>query len=168
MHYHGPGEGIDSIFPASSKPTYIILIRDSLRRLRSAFKWYMITEVKQSYTDDTFTLDNFFKVFLSHGYDRILPAVLGWDSVSQANVSRNKDRLIPVSLDDFNNKGPSFVALCNSLGIELFDSIIYKETVTGSKDLKPEFPPENNSSFWRQFNDLVASEDAANNMLLSR
>lgn len=168
MHYHGPGEGIDTIFPASIKPTYILLLRDSLRRLRSAFKWYMITEVKQSYTDDTFTLDNFFNVFLSHGYDRILPAVLGWDSVSQVNVSKDKNRFLPVSLDDFNTKGPSFAALCNSLGIELFDSIVYKETVTGSKDLKPEFPPENNMSFWKQFNDFAASEEAANNLLLPK
>jgi hypothetical protein len=165
MHYHGPGEDLDSVFSEDMKPLYILLLRDPAKRLRSAFKWYMITEVRQDHTNDPFVLDNFFNVFLSHGYDRILPSVLGVNSVSSSELNDYKSRLVALSLEDFNTKGPSFIIVCKSLGIEIFNSIVYEETVTDTQVIKPKFPSVDNLSFWDKFNHRICMEEHANSIL---
>jgi hypothetical protein len=132
----------------------------------SAFKWYMITEVKKSYTEDGFELQNFFSGFLSSGYDRILPSVFGCSSLSKSWLNEIRNRLLIVTLEDFNSRGKSLQELCNIMNIEIFDSFVYKETMTSGHDISVVLPPDSNLDFWDQFHARVASEYIMRNMLL--
>ena len=166
LHYHGPGEDLDTVFPPELAPTYILLQRDPFKRMVSAFKWYMITELKKSYTDDSVELQNFFNVFLSSGYDKILPTVFGCSSFSKSWLDEIRSRLLVVSLEDFNSKGKDLQKLCSIMNIGILDPFVYKETVTSGRDISPTLPPDGNLDFWDQFHARVASEYLMRNMLL--
>ena len=169
FHYHGLGYELDDLFPQNLKPYYIILTRDAKSRLISAYKWFLITYIKSNKANNEKIRDHFFKVFLSKGYQSILTSIFSMDYASIAFDKKQLKRILPFTLDDYNNhiESPRWNKLSKMLNIDTISPIIYEQTTTNSQRIKPILPDVNQVTFWETIDNLAMHEDGFNQYLLA-
>ena len=169
FHYHGLGNELDELFPEHLKPYYILLIRDAKSRLISAYKWFLITYLKSEEAKNEKIRDHFFKIFLSKGYQSILTSIFSLNYASIAFDKKQLNRILPLTLDDYNNyiKSARWTKLSKILNIDKISPIIYEQTTTNSQIIKPILPDANQVTFWENIDNLAIHEDGFNHYLLS-
>lgn len=153
MHYHSDEPGLHNATPASASVTYILLVRNEVDRLKSAYKWFLQTEILQSTASSHEQTMSFFNVFLSKGYSDLLPAILGTKKSSPLSFARPpQPRILALTTDDYNHPVQSVAmqSLVSLLGCNTPEPFVFHKTVSGNHDIKAMTPGPGNNEFWER------------------
>ena len=167
IHYHAKSEGLDDIFD-DLKPKYILLIRNAEKRLISAYKWFLIKKCKGANFDKKLFLI-FKNTFLSYGYQKLIPDVFNLPHSSTAFNCDQADRILPISLNEYNNfsDSDSLKKLLFDLDAKNFKPIINSETLSDKQKFKAELPGKNDKTFWNNIKEISDNEDSFNKFLFA-
>jgi hypothetical protein len=153
LHYHSDEPGLHLLTPAMTPVTFILLIRNEVDRLKSAYKWYLQTEVLEPVASTQEQSMAFFNVFLSKGYSGLLPAILGDNSVPLSSAAGpSAPRIALLTINDYNHPSESaamrnFVSL---LDCDTPEPFVFSETVSRNHAIKAVIPAPDNYEFWDQ------------------
>lgn len=153
MHYHSNEPDLHLATPASSSITYVLLIRNEVDRLKSAYKWFLQTEILDTTASSQKQMMSFFNVFLSKGYSSLLPAILGTkQSAPLSDIAPPHPRIVLLTIDDYNNPGESAAmqGFVNLLGCETPEPFVFHETVSRNHAINAMLPGPDNYEFWEQ------------------
>ena len=91
------------------------------------------------------------------------------DYASIAFDKKQLKRILPLTLDDYNNhiESPRWNKLSKILQIDTISPIIYEQTTTDSQEIKPILPDVNQVTFWETIDNLAMHEDGFNQYLLA-
>ncbi len=171
LHRHGGWGKSDILIPDNIERTYILLIRNAEKRLLSAFKWYLITELKKSNLDSEEECLRFFNVsFGRFGYNDVIPRIFKDRYQFPLLGSLPKEILFPITLNGFNQgkKSAQLRLLSSKLNIEIPKPFTFKNTVTKNQALKATFPSRNFKGFWNELYSKINDESSYNSDILSR
>jgi hypothetical protein len=154
LHFHTDEPGLHLLTPETASITYILLIRNEVDRLKSAYKWYLQTELAKSAASSQEQVMAFFNVFLSKGYSRLLPAILGANSASPSSsaAAPPSPRIALLTIDDYNHPHESAAmrSLVKMLGCDTPEPIVFSETVSRNHAIKALIPAPDNYEYWDQ------------------
>jgi hypothetical protein len=145
-----------------------LLIRNAEKRVISAYKWFLIKKCKGAHFDEKLFLI-FQNTFLSYGYQKLMPDAFNLPYSSTAFNSYQSDRILPISLNEYNNlsNSDSLKNLLSDLGAKNFKPIINQETISNKQKYKAKLPERNDINFWNNLKELIDNEDSFNKFLFA-
>jgi hypothetical protein len=163
LHYHSDEPGLHLLTPTMMPITFILLIRNEVDRLKSAYKWYLQTEVFSSVASTQEQSMAFFNTFLSKGYSSLLPGILGGNSAPQLSAAApSVPRIALVTVDDYNNPNESAAmrSLVSLLDCDEPEPFVFPETVSRYHAIKAMIPAPDNYEFWDRVH-ICASQEVS-------
>ena len=153
LHYHADEPELHQAIPLTIAVTYILLIRNEGDRLKSAYKWYLQTELLVSSASSQEDVMSFFSTFLAKGYHELMPAILGGlEDPSRWTTLENPAKVAMLSIDDYNNPAESDAvqSIVKLLVCDTPEPFVFSGTVTSNHSIIANLPGLSNDEFWDQ------------------